>query len=301
MRFKKQIGVLLIIAVTYSMMEILRRQNQFRTEFEPYRLYINIGVILGVGVIYIIVKSTIRKQFDIPFQNHVKRFKWYDKMTFIIVMLMLKDFLEYYAILLNKLAFNMNSNSVSKNQHIANEDLKHNPLWYSIFDGSVTAPIIEEIMFRGLFYLLIFSLFVQWNKGRKKLLVYIMFLVISSTYFGYRHVAVAKDYQYILPYIASGVAFTLTFVITKSILYSASVHAISNLFVTLQNAQTHGVSNISSDISVIISMSLWFYIIIYSIVKVIKHLKKINEKLNVLGNMKYVDFKKIVNRYIEKL
>lgn len=301
MRITKQISVLIIMTIIYSIMEILRRQNQFRTEFEPYRLYINIGVILGVGVIYIIVKSTIRKQFDIPLQNHVKRFKWYDKMAFIIVMLMLKEFLEYYAILLNKLAFNMNSNSVSKNQHIANEDLKHTPIWYSVFDGSVTAPIIEEIMFRGVFYLLIFSLFVQWNKDRKKLLVYIIFLVISSTYFGYRHVAVAKDYQYILPYIASGVAFTLTFVITKSIFYSASVHAISNLLVTLHNAQTHGVSNISSDISASISMSLWLYILIYSIVKVIKHRKKINAKLNILGNMKYEDFKKTVNRNIEKL
>ena len=73
MRFKKQIGVLLIIAVTYSILEILRRQNQFRSDFEVNRLYINIGVILSVVVIFVVVKAVIRKQFDIPIKNKMKR------------------------------------------------------------------------------------------------------------------------------------------------------------------------------------------------------------------------------------
>lgn len=298
MRFKKQIGVLLIIAVTYSILEILRRQNQFRSDFEVNRLYINIGVILSVVVIFVVVKAVIRKQFDIPIKNKMKRFKWYDKLAFIIAILMIKDFLEFWAIQFSKYVLNMNSDNVSKNQEIANADLKNHPLWYSVFDGSITAPIVEEIMFRGVFYLLIFSLFATWNKGKRNILVIIMFIVVSSTYFGYRHVAAAKDYQYILPYIASGVAFSIAFIITKSVLYSASVHAISNLLVTLDNAQAYGVSSTSGFISGTISFVLFVYIIIYISTKIIKHRKKIYAKYKQVDAMEGREILKLMYRKI---
>lgn len=301
--FVIKISAILLLPLAYCFMEYLRKMAKFKSDFEMYRFYINIEVILGVIVIYIIVKSIVRKQFDIPIQNHVKRFKWYDKASFIVIALLCMDFFESMASELSKIVFKLSGNAIPKNQQHNNEGLENNPLWYSLFDSSVNAPIIEEIMFRGVGYLLLFSLagLIKNYKAKWNIVIYALFILISGTYFGYRHVEEAGDYQFILPFIVSGIVLSIVFVITKNIVYSMSVHAIGNMLGTLNNAQVHHVSNISGYIGDSIAMALWVYIIIYAIVKIIKHREKINAKINAMANKDYADIKKTVNRNIEKL
>ncbi|WP_436962374.1 CPBP family intramembrane glutamic endopeptidase [Staphylococcus shinii] len=222
----------------------------------------------------------MNKRFDIPNENKIRRFKFIDKLAFIIFAVGVSDFLEDVFYLITKIT----SDGVSENQQNLNSSLENNPLWYSIFDSSVHAPVIEEIMFRGIFFLLIFSLFEMWNKGRKRLLVYAIFLMVSSVYFGFRHVSVEGDYQYIYPYIASGIVFTIVFIVTKNILYSAAVHAISNLFSTLNNAQHYGVSSVSGDIGSRISSVMLIFVAVYFAVKTIKHRAKFKKAFKELNN-----------------
>lgn len=280
MKYKKYIGVFILLSLTYCVMEILRKSSKFDSNFELYRFYLNVVVIIAVIVIFIAVQRIVHKQFNIPVQNKIKRFNFFDKLAFILIAVGFSDFIEDIVYIFTK----GNNDGISKNQQNNNESLENNPLWYSLFDGSVNAPIIEEIMFRGIFYLLVLSIFEVWRKGRKRMLVYSIFLIISSVYFGFRHVSVEGDYQYIYPYIASGIVLSIVFIITKNILYSAAVHAISNFLTELSNAEYYGVSNISGNINSCIAITMLLYLAVYITVNAIKHKEKLKKPYQELNN-----------------
>lgn len=280
MRLIKTIGAVILLSLSYCVIDYLRKKSNFDSPFEMYQFYINIGTILGVIIIFVLVKLIIKKQFKIPLKNELKRFSWFDKLAFILVATGLNYYLEQLVAIFAKL----NSNESSKNQQINNYKLEHNPLWYSLFDGTVNAPIIEEIMFRGIFYLFLFVVFGFWNKGRKRIVVYVLFLIISSVYFGYKHVAIGGDYQYIYPYIVSGLVFSVVFLITKSVLYSLSVHAIGNFLSLLNNAQEHGVSTVSGVIGSNIANIMLLYVVGYIVVKCFVHRHTIKEMYKEINN-----------------
>lgn len=280
MRLIKTIGAVILLSLSYCVIDFLRKKSNFDSPFEMYQFYINIGTILGVIIIFVLVKLIIKKQFKIPLKNELKRFSWFDKLAFILVATGLNYYLEQLVAIFAKL----NSNESSKNQQINNYKLEHNPLWYSLFDGTVNAPIIEEIMFRGIFYLFLFVVFGFWNKGRKRIVVYVLFLIISSVYFGYKHVAIGGDYQYIYPYIVSGLVFSVVFLITKSVLYSLSVHAIGNFLSLLNNAQEHGVSTVSGVIVSNIANIMLLYVVGYIVVKCFVHRHTIKEMYKEINN-----------------
>lgn len=280
MRLIKTIGAVILLSLSYCVIDYLRKKSNFDSPFEMYRIYINMGTILGVIIIFVLVKLIIKKQFKIPLKNELKRFSWFDKLAFILVATGLNYYLEQLVAIFAKL----NRNEPSKNQQINNYKLEHNPLWYSLFDGTVNAPIIEEIMFRGIFYLFLFVVFGFWNKGRKRIVVYVLFLIISSVYFGYKHVAIGGDYQYIYPYIVSGLVFSVVFLITKSVLYSLSVHAIGNFLSLLNNAQEHGVSTVSGDIGSNIADIMLLYVVGYIVVKCFVHRNTIKEMYKEINN-----------------
>ncbi|WP_182674847.1 CPBP family intramembrane glutamic endopeptidase [Staphylococcus succinus] len=254
-------------------MEVIRKSSNFESDFEIKWFYINVATIVAIIAIYIIVRRIVNKQFDIPNKNKIKQFKLVDKLAFIIFAVYAEGFLGDIGELITKIT----SDDVSANQKNLNDNLENNPLWYSLFDSSVNAPMIEEIMFRGVFYLLIFSLFEIWSKGRNRLLVYVIFFMVSSIYFGVRHVSVGGDYQYIYTYIGSGIVFTAIFIITKNIIYSATIHAIGNMLSTLNNAQYSGLSSISGDIGNRIAFIMLVYLAVYVAVKSIKHRDRIKE------------------------
>ncbi|HDE8373981.1 TPA: CPBP family intramembrane metalloprotease [Staphylococcus aureus] len=217
------------------------------------------------------------KKVAIPNKNRIKKLKTTDKLVFILVACGFSTFLEDVFSLITKIT----SDGVSKNQQKNNMDLENNPLWYTLFDSSVNASIIEEIMFRGIFYLIIFSIF---ERMTKRALPYIIFVLVSSIYFGYRHVSIAGDYQYIYSYVASGIVLSIVFLVTKNIFYSAAVHGIGNCLVILNNAQYKGVSDISANVASYIVGGMILFVLVHIVVRVVKNREEIENKLDQVSN-----------------
>ncbi|EZX75062.1 CPBP family intramembrane glutamic endopeptidase [Staphylococcus aureus] len=217
------------------------------------------------------------KNVAIPNKNRIKKFKTTDKLVFILVACGFSTFLEDLFSLFTKIT----SDGVSKNQQQNNKDLENNPLLYTLFDSSVNASIIEEIMFRGIFYLIIFCVF---ERMTKRALPYIIFVLVSSIYFGYRHVSIAGDYQYIYSYVASGIVLSIVFLVTKNIFYSAAVHGVGNFLTILNNAQYKGVSNISADVASYIVGGMTIFVVVNIVVRVVKNKEEIEDKLDQVSN-----------------
>lgn len=126
----------------------------------------------------------------------------------------------------------------SKNQEKIIEAMRNQNFWESLYETGIQAPIIEEILFRGLgysFLVLILLYFMRANTENqsRRIIATFIFFVISSFVFGYLHVSPYGDYENMGSYILSGMIFSVVFLLTKNIVYSIMVHMLNNIVVTL--------------------------------------------------------------------
>ncbi len=97
--------------------------------------------------------------------------------------------------------------------------------------GSLTAPIIEEIIFRGVLFITILSAssyFKNKTKNPNDKLGLISFFIFSSLLFGFVHVAKGNDIENIWGYLVSGIILSLVFVFTRDIKLVIAIHMIGN-------------------------------------------------------------------------
>ena len=89
-----------------------------------------------------------------------------------------------------------------------------------IISTVLVAPVVEELIFRGLLQKLFF-------KKMDSVKSVVIFVLVSGILFGFIHTF--NFSLEIIPYASAGVIFALTYVFTKDVRYGMILHAINNL------------------------------------------------------------------------
>ncbi|PTJ36429.1 CPBP family intramembrane glutamic endopeptidase [Staphylococcus simulans] len=156
-----------------------------------------------------------------------------DNKSFIIVLLGL-IFLKSGSLLISWLInFNKPQNQKDwENIWEKNQDSLH----YYAIDGVIVAPVIEEVLFRGVLYFGAYMLIKELKKMKKwkfsnKTNQYItatLFILVSSFLFSSVHLS--QSFLMSLPYLFFGITLAIIFVITKNLLITIIIHVLNNLF-----------------------------------------------------------------------
>lgn len=108
----------------------------------------------------------------------------------------------------------------------------------------LTAPIIEEIIFRGVLFIIILtasSYLLNKNNSKIDKLGIISFFIFSSLFFGFVHVAKGYDIENIGGYLVSGIILSLVFVFTRDIKIGIAIHMIINICSVLGRYEYKGI------------------------------------------------------------
>ncbi|MCG1210234.1 CPBP family intramembrane metalloprotease [Staphylococcus epidermidis] len=117
-------------------------------------------------------------------------------------------------------------------------EMSHQSVWEGLYKTGIKAPIIEEIVFRGLLYsaivlAILYILKANIEDYSHRLIATYIFVLLSSFIFGYLHISSYGDYENIGVYILPGIIFSTVFILTKNIMYSIMVHMLGNVVGTL--------------------------------------------------------------------
>lgn len=185
-----------------------------------------IPIILAIAIYYGVNRLKDRKS-DISMNLTKKKFR--------IVPLM---FITIITIIIEYSLSNVFTFGISGNQKRVLEEMKNAPIHETLLSNVIEAPIVEEILFRGIILLICFTvtklLFQRLSitEGNKNKIAALIFLVISSMSFSLVHMTEADRIVLLLPYAISGLIFAYIYIITQNIITSMVVHGIGNLIAT---------------------------------------------------------------------
>lgn len=193
-----------------------------------------LGVTLVVITVYIVLKKiyeawfgndgTFKDNFAIP--NIKKRY--------IIIF-------SVYGFLINSVSSRIYTEifGLPKNEQRLNEKQHMFEMYIS---NGIKAPVVEELLFRGLLFLTIVSLFYVSNgKSRRfsKTSINIMFVILSTVIFGFMHGVnwgrlfaeriIETDFRHTIPYLVAGLIYSLLYMVTKTIFAPIIAHMLNNL------------------------------------------------------------------------
>lgn len=196
-------------------------------ELTRYYKDININLWLFGAIVSTIVALVIYKSFYMPIGYKVKL----DNKSFIIVLLGL-IFLKSVGLLIWWLInFNQPQNQKEwENIWNKNQDSLH----YYAIDGVIVAPVIEEVLFRGVLFFAAYMLIKELKNMKKwkfsnKTNQYItatLFILVSSFLFSSMHLS--QSFLMSLPYLFFGITLAIIFVITKNLLITITIHVLNN-------------------------------------------------------------------------
>lgn len=210
----------------------------------------HILIISMVIVLYILYKVFNKRKNKIP--N-----KYYNPISIPIYS---KIFIVSIAIYIQTL-ISSNFSSDTANQRL-NEKHDDGLSIDTIFAGSsLTAPIIEEIIFRGVLFITILSsssYLQSKTKNQNDKLGLISFFIFSSALFGFVHVAKGYDIENIGGYLVSGIILSLVFIFTRDIKLVIAIHMIGN---TCSILGRYGYENIVY----LVGFMMILYIFVYTV------------------------------------
>lgn len=173
-------------------------------------------IILGLNglIIRFVYKKYLSKTKDNSFENeNLEEFKW-KKILFVLVM--------YGIMYLIDLLFSTFLDiGTPENQEILEEMFRMTPITIAMMTV-VVAPIVEELIFRGLF--------TTYFMKNETVLSKIVIVVTSSLVFGLAHEVTPS--LSLLYYSSIGAMLSITYMYTKNIKYSILLHFINNLLAT---------------------------------------------------------------------
>lgn len=115
---------------------------------------------------------------------------------------------------------NLVDSGTSQNQSIINQMFKNMPVW-TFIDGVLIAPVMEELIFRGLF----FEFFFRKDNPTVK----VVGIIVNGILFGGLH-----DTSLSFPiYAVMGMLLAWTYVHTKDVKYSIAIHVFNNFIAFL--------------------------------------------------------------------
>lgn len=173
-------------------------------------------IILGLNglIIRFVYKKYLRKTKDNSFENeNFNELKW-KKILFVLVM--------YGIMYLIDLLFSTFLDiGTPENQKILEEMFRMTPITIAMMTV-VVAPIVEELIFRGLFT----TYFMKNEAALSKIVI----VVTSSLFFGLIHEVTPS--LSLLYYSSIGTMLSITYLYTKNIKYNILLHFINNLLAT---------------------------------------------------------------------
>lgn len=150
-------------------------------------------------------------------------------------------FFSVYGFLINSLSSRIYTGifGLPKNEQRQNEK-QH--MFEMVISNGIKAPIVEEILFRGLLFLTIVSLFYVLNgksRGFIKIIMNITFVIVSTVIFGLMHGVdwgrlfeeglIETDFRHTVPYLVAGLIYSLLYMVTKTIFAPIIAHMLNNL------------------------------------------------------------------------
>ncbi|GBU80721.1 type II CAAX endopeptidase family protein [Staphylococcus aureus] len=137
-----------------------------------------------------------------------------------------------------------------------NQDQLH----YYIIDSVVVAPVIEEVIFRGVLFFAVYMMIKELKKWRKwnfrdktnQYITIILFILVSALLFSSIHLS--QSFLMSLPYLFAGITLAIIFVITKNLLVTIAIHALNNFinFNHINEIQTYKLLSMLLIISIIV-------------------------------------------------
>lgn len=154
-------------------------------------------------------------------------------------------FFSVYGFLFNSLSSRIYTGIFGLPKNAQRQNEKQHTLEMDISNG-IKAPIVEEILFRGLLFLTIVSLFYVLNgksRGCIKILVMnITFVIVSTVIFGLMHGMnwgrlfaeglIETDFRNVTPYLVAGLIYSLLYMVTKTLFAPIIAHMLNNLLVS---------------------------------------------------------------------
>ncbi|MBO0428984.1 CPBP family intramembrane metalloprotease [Vagococcus fluvialis] len=182
-------------------------------DFSDWLIMVIILCLNGL-IIRFVYKKYLSKTKDNSFENeNLEEFKW-KKILFVLVM--------YGIMYLIDLLFSTFLDiGTPENQEILEEMFRMTPITIAMMTV-VVAPIVEELIFRGLF--------TTYFMKNETVLSKIVIVVTSSLVFGLAHEVTPS--LSLLYYSSIGAMLSITYMYTKNIKYSILLHFINNLLAT---------------------------------------------------------------------
>ena len=187
----------------------------------------NVILIMIVVVVYMIFVKYVKKQNLItPKYMKTENGNWLWKLTLI-----------FLGLLVN-LCLDSNFNSNTENQKLVEKQNQHLDMYTQLVHESLNVGIIEEICFRGLIFIFIFTIlnfFFNEKKYNHDWLSLGLFVLISSLAFGFAHVLRSEDWSHIWVYALSSFTFSLLRIFPKDIKTCMIYHVLTNAFTTFNH------------------------------------------------------------------
>lgn len=185
------------------------------------------------------------------------------------------------------------TNNKSANQKLIEAKEQNIDIFTKLSSTAINAPVIEEIVFRGVLFIIFVAasgaLYKNSNPQQRKLGL-VSFLIVSSVLFGYVHVAKAGDIEHILPYLVSGICYSLVFIWTRDVFITIGMHAIGNFFSVMSR---YGYISELLIIDLLVAISLGVIVAIY----VYRNAKVISDYFNILINETEEKIRRYIRRY----
>lgn len=172
-----------------------------------------ITLVLAVGFINYTFKYVSKIAY---WQNDFVKRNSYTIFTVSVLLILLLQWGDSFLI-----AHGVLSNTQNQSENIA--ALNRNPIFMLVF-GLVIAPILEELIFRGLFYK---SLLVNLNTSEIKQRSLTLMIAVNTLIFTLPHLQTFS--LEILPYIIMSVIFSVNFIYYKKISVPIILHIFNNL------------------------------------------------------------------------
>lgn len=184
-------------------------------------------LIIIVVVVYMIFVKYVKKQNLItPKYMKTENGNWLWKLTLILLGLLVN------------LCLDSNFNSNTENQKLVEKQNQHLDMYTQLVHVSLNAGIIEEICFRGLIFIFIFTILnflFNEKKYNHDWLSLGLFVLISSLASGFAHVLRGEDWSHIWVYALTSFTFSLLFIFSKDIKTCMIYHVLTNAFTTFNH------------------------------------------------------------------
>lgn len=188
-------------------------------------LMLDILFVIATVLLFLAVQMIVKKQIGIRYQktdNIATIEKIFISLTLYITCSIVNWVLKSFEFL----------QGIPSNQERLNERSLEDGLWQTLLGSSVNTPILEEIIFRGIFFVALYIILISIiYKEKRRIWTWILkvsFIISTSVFFSYLHVNTKEDFHFIIRYLPLAITLAIVYLITKNILYPMMLHALNN-------------------------------------------------------------------------